>query len=94
MGYCYFYFKRDSCPIFFVNYGLVHSDLEEEVETANTQSDSGLTESGQRRQHVRVSGRRRMHSETTNVMEQFSPTSNDERCRQASNLHNEREKER
>lgn len=69
-------------------YHLLGIDLECEEEVA-TQSDGGLAETNAGRQAL---GRKRMYSET--IMEQVSPSSPDAKCKQASNLHNERERER
>lgn len=60
------------------------SDSECEEEEGATQSDSGVTADG----HRKVCGRKRLSSEIT---DQLSP---DAKCRHASNLHNERERER
>ena len=67
-------------------------DLECEEEEIANQSDSGTPTL--RGQQARMSGRKRAYSETITIVEQFSPSFPDAKCRQASNLHNEREKER
>lgn len=75
-------------------YHLLCVDLECEEEVA-TQSDGGLAETNagrQARAERESLGRKRMYSET--IMEQVSPSSPDAKCKQASNLHNERERER
>ena len=67
------------------------SDLEcEEEEVSGAHSDSEVT--GRDQEEV-VAGRKRMHSETTSTTDSLEH-SRDERGKQASNLHNEREKER
>lgn len=71
----------------------LYIDLECEEEEVASQSDSLTGQAASRPgQAASVSGRKRMYSETT--LEQFSPTSSDTKCRQASDLHNERERER
>ena len=69
---------------------------EEEVHVGDVQSDGGLTERTQReQQQARASGRKRVHSETASGARRLSPAPTDAKCsKQASNLHNEREKER
>lgn len=74
----------------YIDVYLLYVDLECEEEVA-TQSDGGLAETNAGRQ-PRALGRKRMYSET--IMEQVSPSSPDAKCKQASNLHNERERER
>lgn len=86
--------NRFQCYIYFSDSLVYFIDLEEE-EVADTQSDGGLTDLAQKEQDTKVSGRKRMHSETTAATRQTFPGSPDTKCsRQASNLHNEREKER
>ena len=73
-------------------YAFHYSNIDLECEEETTDSTSADRETGG--QQARLSGRKRTYSETTTIMDQFSPTSPDAKCRQASNLHNKREKER
>lgn len=68
---------------------MLYVDLE--CEEVASQSDGGLAEKDAGRQ-ARALGRKRMYSEA--MMDQTSPASPDAKCKQASNLHNERERER
>ena len=63
------------------------SDSDCEEEEGATQSDSGVTAEGSSGQR-KMLGRKRLFSETA---DQLSP---DAKCKQAHNLHNERERER